>query len=785
MARLSNEVGIDEMTIRTVCFVILALLVVHGGSASAQFETNGANAVLTLQGEVPSSADVIGHNVLVTVPGAFTLAIDSGTNPLAGIIMLASLAELTGPQFPTPLWSQSIDVGDASLGASSIVVVGDGISLSVNAFIDSYFRTDAATNVSPFNDFALSLSVNSFFCGGRSAWQAIVADVTNPPIFIDNTEAGDANFVGGQSLTLLTGDDGAINVPFAPGDSFAFHGVNYSDVWVSGNGYVNFGSASTLAFGGFAIDAVGFANAEPAIAVALTDWGIGNTGINDGVYYRETTDASGGCRMLISWGDTRGLPSGAPGVAHFADVDTNNQFEIVLRGDVDPLVNSCGFPAAGTSGDFRLRWPRLDPTAVTRPGDGVFGHTPGGSALTSTPASIDMLGTFTASGSGQAAIEEHNNTGMNQSVIGWDGAGAARAYNNFLAAAGVEVDFLASTGSIPGDLGYVSVPTGAPADDVEAVLLPVFDTGGQLTIVGKFAGFGTGRVDITDASGATFLNLPTTVISGNGPLFTNEGLVVTYPPLAQGTATATVMFGGAACVTITVTFTVSNFCQMTSTFTLADDGFAIVPLPSPMSVTHYGVAYTTIYVTSNGTINMSAGHTDFTPTLPEFFGGNGTPGNSNVAVAFADLNLGGVASGASYTVISDSCTGEVFVNFDNQNWWNSGAPAGSFGVTLNWGGVADQILFDYAQMINDVSGTSIAIVGVGDGVLGGSDTDFGSLGGIDLNVPGYASSVGPDSIADAIPTTTIASRLNSINGVNGPGTFAVINSGVTGLLVAF
>jgi len=774
------EVLLMKNSFRFAAFV-LALTAVCG-LATAQFEVNGPNASMTMQGQVPSAADPAAHNINVATPGNFVLNIDSGVNPLQGIIMLASLSELTGPQFPTPLWGGSVDVGDSTLGATSVLIIADGIGFTVNPFIDAYFRTDAASVILPTNDFLLAYSVNQFFCGGRNAWQAIVQEPANAPIFIDNTEAGDANYTSGQALVLLTGDDGTVNVPMLGGNTFSFHGVTYSDIWVNGNGYANFGGFTTVNAAGFVIDTVSFLNAEPAIAICTTDWGIGNTGANDGIYYEESVDTvNGGSTMLISWGDTRAIASGAPGMAHFADVDTNNQIEMILSGDVDPIANPCGFPAAGTSGNFSLRWPRLDVTAFTRPGDGAFGHTPGGAALLGLQASTDMLGQVTATGTGVAGIEEHDNNATNTTVLGWDGAGSARAYNSFFAATGMQVDYIASTAVVPGDLGYVSVPSGTVPDDVEGLLSGATTAGGNLTITGKFFGFGAGTVDITDSSATTFTGLTGTVLSGTGPLFASEGLDVAYPPLASGPATATVNFGSGYVETIS--FNVLSPCQTVQTFTLGDDAFQAVALTSP--VTHYGVVYNTIFVCSNGTVNMTAGHGDFSSTLAEFFGGNNTPGNSNFGLAYCDLNSGGIGSGATYDVIEDSCTGEVVVNFNNQNWWNSIAPAGNFSLTLNWGGVADQSLFNFTQMIDDAGAADNAIIGVGDGVTGGSDTDLSTLGGIEFNIPGYASGVGPDSFAEAMPTGTVATRLNTIVGANGAGTFAVINSGVTGILVAF
>lgn len=765
--------------IKFTSFLACALAIGH--LAFAQFDINGPNASLTMQGQVPSVADPVAHDISVATPGNFVLRIDSGANSLQGIIMLASLAQVTGPQFPTVLWGGSIDIGQNTIGLSSILIIADGIGFTVNPSIDAFFRTDAATAIQPGNDFALTYSVNQFFCGGRNAWQAIVQEPTAPPIFLDNTEAGDANYTSGQDLVLLTGNDGVVQVPFLAGSTFPFHGVAYSDVFVNGNGYVNFGSFTTVTLNGFTIDTVSFVNSEPAIAVCLADWDIAGGGGNDGVWYSEIAAPSGGSQFLISWGDPRGLASGAPGVQHSFGGDTNNQFDLILFGDLDPVANPCGSPASGTAGNFSMRWPRLDTTAIQQRGNGAFGHTPGAAGASGLPTSGDLLGQVNSTTTGVAAVEEHDTNGTNGSIVGWNGAGALRSYNNLFAATGVQVDFLATTSVVPGDLGYVSVPTTTPADDVSGVLNTATSAGGFLTIVGKFFGFGGGTVDIVDASATAFTGLAGTVSSGTGPIFASEGLVVNYPPLALGPATITVNFGSG--YTETLTITVLSPCSAVQNFPLNDDQSVLVTLTNP--VTHYGVTYTQFNLTSNGLIGFTGGTFGWIPSVADLFSGTdsffGIPFGPAIAAAWGDLNP---FASSGYDVIEDTCTGEVLVSFTNQNYWITTSPAGNFSVTLNWGGVPDQVLFDYSGLLNDTGAGATYVVGLSDGVTG-TDTDFGTIGGIAANIPGYVSATGPDSIAEALTSSTMATTLQSIVGASGPGTFAVLNSGATGILVAF
>lgn len=178
-------------------FVAIAVLVVFlmiGSPLRAQLQLNGPNATLKLQGVDPAVADPVSNNVIVQVPGTITFNIDSGVNSQMGLILLASTYELFAPQFYTPLWGGSIDIGDAVIGFGSLIIVGDGISLTGNAFIGLYFRTDTATAAQPTNDFTFSISVDQRNIGSRDAWQSVVADSSNPPLFLSNSCAGDANY---------------------------------------------------------------------------------------------------------------------------------------------------------------------------------------------------------------------------------------------------------------------------------------------------------------------------------------------------------------------------------------------------------------------------------------------------------------------------------------------------------------------------------------------------------------------------------------------------------------
>lgn len=748
------------------------IIVAVATTALAQFDTNGPNATLLVQNQSAGVVDPAAHDMVVSTPGILSLVHDSGANLVAGILLLSSNVNPTnGNALSTP-WGGSIDLGAFPIQAT-VGVIADGIALSQNPTLDAFFRTAPGLLGAPPSRMTLNLSVGSLFCGSRVAVQSVLSDPSAPPFFLDNTEAADLNFRDGQVLTLLSNGAPAAIVPFLPNRSFAFHGVNYTAVTVSQFGYITFGGLSTVAAGGFTVDAVSFLNANPAIAACMSDWAVGVTGPSDGILYEEFGDPSnGGFTARISWGDPRALPSGAAGIPHFADADFNNRFEIILRGDDIVVPGGCA-TASTQNGAFELNYPAFDAGTVTRPGDGILGHTPGGPALIGPQSSRDLQGSLAITGAGVAEIEEHNNTGLNASVIGWNGAGAARAYNEFRNLQGNSIAFIPAVAPVTGALGYISIPSFAPADDVQTV--PQINVGGApFTIIGKFFGFGAGTVTLVDSAGATIPLTVSGVVSGTGPIFTNEGLTVFSPAVATtGPGQLTVTFASGYSETLPVT--VLSTCQSLATFQLTDDGFANVPLQNP--VTHFGQTYNSIFVCANGTVNMIAGHGDFTPTIGEFFAGNGAVGNGNVAAAFADLNRGGTASGSIFQVMEDTCTGAVSVDFLFQTWWASNSAAGSFSVTFNDGGILDQVAFDYSGAINDIGPGAPVVVGFGDGFTATPDVDLATLGGIENVIVGYAATQPQSSVAETLLSTTIATRLG---GVNGNGRFRIRNqAGIT------
>lgn len=763
-------------------FVGIAVFLAFLSQASAQFDTNGPNAALLVQGVSARVVDPIAHNVPVELPGALQVRVTSGSNLAMGLIVLASTADPTGAVFTTPLWGGSIDIGNFAAGPASITVVADGIGLSVNPAVDTYYRTAATTNaLNPVPAFSLAVSFpTTAACGFRIAMQCVVQDPTNGPIGLDNTEAADLNFVSVSRTTVLPSTDGFAIVPFRPGHTFPFHGSNFAGLAIHENGFVTF-TPNTVSFTGEFVDPAAWVGGARSIAAYPIDWFASAASPSDGIYYVEADDAvNGGFRASIGWGDPRGAPSGLPGIISI-DGGTVARFEIELFGQGGGLP--CQTPSV-QQGRFAIRWPFVFSTGGYQFGDGFFGHTPGGAALGVPGAvrSTDLLGQAVTTGAGQAAVEEHHNSGFSFSALGTTPSFDLRAYNNFLAVANKEVVFAPNPapGMLPGALGYTSTPTLMPSDDVDGIIGPAVTTGPgtTVTIVGKFFGFGNGSVTFTDSAGITSAPQTGTVISGTGPLFANEGLVVNVPPLAVGRGTITVWFGSGYSEGISVY--IASPCSSVQNIATPPDNAATVALAGPASIRHYGQNYGQIFVGEDGIITMNAPNTDVTSTMAEFFAGPTQAGNPAVAALWTDLfylpNYYSLVL-PNVTVVEDPCAGTVDVIWENQNYWTSAAPAGTFSVRFGAMG-PDSIRFDYSGLQNDVGNFDSAVVGISDGssAVGAVKTNLATLGGIQTVFPGYASTAGPESIGENIATSLVASRLRAINGT---GIFTiVVNSGL-------
>lgn len=735
--------------------VLAAIAALFAARAAAQFDQNGPNAVMTMQGVVASVVDAVDHDVLVPVPGPFSIKIESGANPGAGIIMLLSFTNpTTGGTFVCP-WGGTLDVGTPSFPTpAGIVLLADGIGQSTGP-LDRFYRTDfgnPAMSTPP--QFTQNLTAGFLLHGFSIAWQAIVTDPTNAPFGIDNTECGDANFQNGQFLTVNVTSTAAQEVSFLPGKVFNFHGVSYSSVWLHKSGFVTFGAATGIPSGGFTIDTVSWVNDRPSISGFMADWENPTQ-----VLFEEL-----GTGVRVVYGD----PVANPGqLSHFGGADVN-EFEI----DLSLQDASFSNPQDGV---FSLIYSAIDPNAANQRGDGMLGHTPGGAFLLGGGVNSD-LGVPVSVGPGFAQLEEHNATGGNASVVGYDGLGTERAYNNISSWNGRSITFVPAAGySIPGDAGYQSQSTGQAADDVLGVVPSSLSVlgGEQVTIVGKFANFntalGTGGSVVFNPTGTPLSPIILGILDGTGTLLPNfpqnpatspfrdgEGLVITTPAFSgTGPITMQVTFANGAVFSKTVNVVVPG--QIQTTYSLPENGVQSHSLVANQ-ISFYGVNYTTFFIHAHGYVTFNSGFSDFSENINQFFAGWQGPPTTNprpgVAVMWSDLNRNSNPND-TYSVLEDTTNQTVSVTFANQAYWTSGNPAGTVSITFG-DPTPGSVAFDYTQFTaaTSVSETHDVILGISDGNFAvGPNTNLSNAMGTGIaNVIGsYMSTSAPDSIGEIIP----------------------------------
>ncbi|MCA9320556.1 MAG: hypothetical protein KDB53_07465 [Planctomycetes bacterium] len=248
--------------------IIVGLMAVMVIPATAQFDVNGPSAALSIQGKVASTEDPANHDIFIAVPGTMNMHVDTAANPDQGVIMIGSVLQPTPGVLGGLPWGGSLDLGAPAAGTiSNAFLIGDGVSLSNNPFLDPFFRSDSA------GDFDFDVSLVGSLNGLRFAVQCIVQDPTNPPFLFDNTEVADLNFTQGQQIVVMTGDDGQLELPFLASGGFNFHGANYSSVWIEGNGNINFGGQNVHAAGGFYVEGNNaWVTSLPGIAANRSDF---------------------------------------------------------------------------------------------------------------------------------------------------------------------------------------------------------------------------------------------------------------------------------------------------------------------------------------------------------------------------------------------------------------------------------------------------------------------------------------------------------------------------------
>jgi hypothetical protein len=742
----------------------LAMAMAWPAIALAQLDQDGPNAILRINDLNASSVDPIDHDITLFVPSTLQIRVSSNANPQQPLIFLLSDQEIVGPTFITP-WGGSIDIGTQTTGLpTNVSVIGDGINGSTGTPLDFFMATDGgdpANMIAP--TFRFDVSLLATLDGGRVATQFIVADPTTPGN-LDNTQAVDMNFEAGQNLLLNPQATGQTPISFLPGKVFNFHGQTFSDIYVSSKGFVSFGASMNYPGANFSNDTPLLTSQAPMISPFAADWDNGSAA--SAIVYNET-----GNEVRVAWGD----PSVGTGVSHFNGSD-QNRFEVVIQLDDGTGSNP-------RNGEFEIRVIQTDPSATTQNGDGILGHSPG-TTLVAAARDIDLHGSNVGLVN-EAMIEEHDRTGTN-TVSGYDGMGARRAYNNFHNWNATNILFQPTPfAMVPGDAGYVSTAPVAP-DDVQGFNQSSLDVAGFeiVTLVGKFAGFndaaGMGGsvtfdpagmalqgtiLGIKDGTNTLIPALPNTPSSS--PFRDGEGLDIVTPDfatagIAPGPIQVQVDFDSGASFTFT-----ANIAASGQTFT----SYPIASKDSNDNFTHaltgttvdlYGVSYNTIHINQHGYVNLGGPVRNFNESLVDFYqgipGSGGNVGGPSVAVVWSDMISSG-NSAAVFEVTEDSFLNTVKVDFRNQDHWASMNPAGDYSVTFGALG-QNSLSFDHTGFIPDpFTGTPLhnVVIGITDGdTAAGADTNFSNGVGTGLSGAigaGYVTPTGsePDSFAELIP----------------------------------
>lgn len=756
------------ITLALVAMVALAV------PATAQWEPNGANAALTINGQTASIVDPTNHVVTVGVPGNLDFAVTSGANANQPILLL--LGPPAAGNFPVPWGAIDLGVGGTPSGIS---IALDGLGQSTGNPFDAFAVTDAGDPIlgtPPTFGFGFTVPAGM---GGTpaSGWQCLVSDPTAPPFMFDNTECAVPTFINGQTLTVATGDDGTIPVSLMNG-TFNFYGINYTEAWISGNGLITFGGP--LAFPGtfYAPGSLPQWQDLPHIAVNYADWNPVSVNPTDGVLLVEA-----GTTVDVGWGASSGaFGTTLGGISHFGDVDLA-EFHCVLELDTGSNANE---------GTISITHTTLDPTAAGG-NDAVIGITAGG-ALGAQPVSQDFASVVIGNPD-ETLFEEHDaNNGLTYAggagavnALGWDGFGARHAYHNGNKYNGQTLSFLPNPAlAITGDQGYLALSNGPRPDDATAIA-PASGTvagGDTVILAGWFANFDAVSMVIFDPAGAALPGAVLGVLDNSTthllalPNISNpeyrdqEGLMVITPAMpAAGTFDVQINFSNGSTFTLPAAFLFSPANSVTTVYAaLGDDAFQAHTLTQPgaNSITYGGVPYSTLFLGSNGQVTFTVGSGDFSSTMPELFAGwQATPStvaNPGIATYWADFARGGVPD--DITVIEDGTLATVEVQYNNQEYWDSQGAAGSWKTTFGLLGPGSVTIDLSGVLLNNVSGTDQdPIVGVSDGIDDGlgngiSATGDNNTGDLDIlqaaaYATGSAATVAPESIGEQFPAGTL------------------------------
>ena len=773
---------------------LCAVLVAVAASATAQFDSNGPNAVFTLNGSTASVVDPVGHKVQVSAPGTLAIEVGTGVNPSAPLITL--YGPTNANSFATP-WGGNLDLGISNpvppFIPTSIQVMGDGVFFTAG-ILDAFWHADGTAAPS----FRFAVAVPGSFAGANgSALQHVVLDPTAPPFNFDNTEAAEPDYFNGQVLSVATGDDGTVNVPLSVGKTFNYYGTSYSDIWINGNAIITF--TGPIAFPGvfYAGNTISQLNDVPHISANWSDWNVTQQAPGDAVLFVEN-----GLNATVTWGGSQGsFGTTQPGISHFGDTDV-----AIISASIDL---DDGFGGNPNEGRVQCSY-SLDPAAANN-NDAVIGLVAGGGSGTLNFNQDFHQGVL--GGAGDSLLEEHDSTASlpANGRIGYNGSGARQAYHNgFRKFNGQTLTFVPNPSIITtGDQGYYGSMSAPRPNDAIAGLVPSaadYLGGTIVTITGWFAGFmatgGSPAAVVFDPSGAAinatvfgvFDNSFTHPLSQANPSNPewrdNEGLLVVVPanPPFTGFVDVAVTFDDGSTIVIPSAFQYTSPGSFLTTYSaLPDDGPAQTHVLNPaVTIVFGGTTYTQMLINPNGFVTFATGSFDFSQTIPEMQNGfrsaAATTPNPGVAIAWHDLNPPG--SGGNVTVLEDTAGGTVEVSYNNQTHWNGGGAAGSFSCTFNQPSPGS-VTFNHSAYVNSANILQGPIIGITCGLNnptppGLTHTDVNLVGGVGQGISSGVPYNG--SIFQAFGDGNGAAVPNGepvdLQTVNGNGVWTALETGV-------
>ncbi|MEE9393641.1 MAG: hypothetical protein V3W41_14155 [Planctomycetota bacterium] len=258
-------------------FLTVLAFVVTGGLAAAQApQVNGFFSSLAI--DAPASAQVgvvpTAVNAMTDSPVSVNLLAQSNTP----VVLLYSIGGAAGSTIDIASFDDfgvQLDLADVGSAGFSDQVIVDGYARPFpNTFTDSTGVWDATFRIPacPFVNGAVScITVPTF----EVSVQALVQDPTSSPFNISSTGAGVVSFVNcytefpfGPFTT--TPADNKFLYNFPSGFTFSFYGNSYSSVWVSENGYIQFGTDAGMST--FSVATMSYINnGNPKIMSFFTD----------------------------------------------------------------------------------------------------------------------------------------------------------------------------------------------------------------------------------------------------------------------------------------------------------------------------------------------------------------------------------------------------------------------------------------------------------------------------------------------------------------------------------